>query len=170
MFWMQYNVHTQVAGSIINWQGVFRNQLGLKIMHIFEFIDFISKKIIQNIDRGVPVMAQRKQIRLASLRMHVQSLALLSGLMINSCCELWCWSQTWLRSCIAVGLAQASSYSSNSTPSLGTSISHSCGPKKTKKKKIEVYGHKCSLWHSSLWEKHCKCPMIEKWLNKLRWI
>ena len=41
----------------------------------------------------------------------------------------------WLRSHIAVAVVQASGYSPDSTPSLGTSIRHKCGPKKTKKKK-----------------------------------
>ena len=42
-----------------------------------------------------------------------------------------------LRSCVvvAVAVAVAGSCSSDSTPSLGTSICHRCGPKKTKKKK-----------------------------------
>ena len=40
-----------------------------------------------------------------------------------------------LRSGVAVAEAVASSYSSNSTPSLGTSICHRCRPKKTKKRK-----------------------------------
>ena len=62
-------------------------------------------------------------------RTQVQSLALLSGLRI--CCgrELWCRSQTWLGSSIAVAVGQTCSYSSNLTPSLGTSICR--GPKKT---------------------------------------
>ena len=34
----------------------------------------------------------------------------------------------------AVAVEQAGSYSSDSAPSLGTSIRHGCGPKKTKKK------------------------------------
>ena len=50
------------------------------------------------------------------------------------CCELWCRSQMWLRSGIAVAVVQASGYSSHSTPSLGT---HGCGPKK--KKCIYIY-------------------------------
>ena len=44
----------------------------------------------------------------------------------------------WLGSHVAVALAQASNYSSDSTPSLGTSICCRSGPrngKKTKKKK-----------------------------------
>ena len=45
--------------------------------------------------------------------------------------KLWCRSQMQLRSCIAV--AVAGSCSSNSTPSLGISMCHGCGPKKQKK-------------------------------------
>ena len=41
----------------------------------------------------------------------------------------------WLRSLVAVAVAEASGYSSDSTPSLGTSICSGCGPRKTKKKK-----------------------------------
>jgi len=39
------------------------------------------------------------------MRLRVRSLPLLSGLMIQRCCELWCRLQTWLGSCIAVALA-----------------------------------------------------------------
>ena len=53
------------------------------------------------------------------MRTQVQSLALLIG--IWCCRELWCRSQTWLRSGIAAAVAQAGSYSSSLTPSLGTS-------------------------------------------------
>ena len=47
------------------------------------------------------------------------------------CCELWCRSQMQLGSCIAVAVAvvQASGYSSDLTPSLGTSICCRCSPK-----------------------------------------
>jgi len=82
--------------------------------------------------KGVPVMAQWKWIWLASMGMQVGSLAFLSGLRIRHCRELW--SQMWLRSCVAVVVVEASSYSSDSTPSLGTSICQEGGPKKTKKK------------------------------------
>ena len=67
---------------------------------------------------GVPVMAQQKRIRLVSMRKWVRSLALLSGLRIRRCCELWCRLQMRLRPYVAV----ASSYSSDLTPSLGTTI------------------------------------------------
>ena len=46
--------------------------------------------------------------------------------------DLWCRSQMGLRSCIAMAVMQASSCSSDSTPSLGTSMCHGCGPKKKK--------------------------------------
>ena len=58
------------------------------------------------------------------MRMRLWSLASLSGLRIQHCCELCCRSQTRLGSGVTVAVAQASSYSSNSTPSLGTSICH----------------------------------------------
>ena len=45
---------------------------------------------------GVPAVAQQKQIRLGTMRMQVQSLALLSGLRIQSCCELCSTLQTQL--------------------------------------------------------------------------
>ena len=64
--------------------------------------------------RGVPVVAQRKLIWLVSMRMRVQSLALLNGLRIQRCCELWGRSQTRLRSDVAVAVVEASSYSSDS--------------------------------------------------------
>ena len=53
---------------------------------------------------GVPIMAQRKQIQLRTMRFRVQSLASLSGLKIWRCRELWCRSRTWLRSRIAVAV------------------------------------------------------------------
>ena len=38
------------------------------------------------------------------MRIPVQSLALLNGLRIRHCCELWCGLQTWLGSGIAVAV------------------------------------------------------------------
>ena len=43
-----------------------------------------------------------------------------------------------LRSGVAVAVAQAGRYSSNSTPSLGTSICCGCGPKKKKAKMMTM--------------------------------
>ena len=45
---------------------------------------------LQNIQWGISVMAQQKRIWLAPVRMQVRSLALLSGLRIRHCRELWC--------------------------------------------------------------------------------
>ena len=68
------------------------------------------------------------------MRTLVQFLASFNGLRFRCCCELWCRLQTWLGSLVAVALAQAGGYSSDLTAFLGTSISHVCGPKKTKTK------------------------------------
>ena len=65
----------------------------------------------------------------------VQSLALLSGLRIRHCHELWCRLQMRLGSRAAVALAEAGSYSSDWTPSLETSICRGFGPKKQNKTK-----------------------------------
>ena len=70
------------------------------------------------------------------MRLQVPSLALLSGLRIQHCRELWCRLQTWLRSRVAVGLVQASGYSSDWTPGRGTSICRRSGPRKGKKPKV----------------------------------
>ena len=39
-------------------------------------------------------MVQQKQIQLGTMRLRVRSLASLSGLRIQRCCELWCRSAT----------------------------------------------------------------------------
>ena len=43
---------------------------------------------------------------MGTMRLRVQSLALLSGLRIQHCHELWCRSQMWLRSRVAVAVAR----------------------------------------------------------------
>ena len=65
----------------------------------------------------------------------------------------------WLRSGVAVALAQATGWGSNLTPSLGTSISCRCSPKKTKKIIIIIIRKKTYLkdWNRVLW-----------WCSKLR--
>ena len=68
--------------------------------------------------------------------MWVQSVALLSGLTIRRCHELWCRLQSWLGSGVAMAVAVAGSCSSDLTPSLGTSICPRCGPKKQTNKKV----------------------------------
>ena len=65
------------------------------------------------------------------MRIPGQSLASLSESRIWRCRELCCRSQTRLGSCMAVAVAEASSYSSDLTPSLRTSICCSAGLKTT---------------------------------------
>ena len=85
------------------------------------------------------LVAQRKQIWLASMRTQVQSLASLSGLRVLHCHGLWCGSQMWLGSGITQAVAWAGCCSSDwTTPSLGTSICPGCGPKKQKKKREDI--------------------------------
>ena len=70
------------------------------------------------------------------MRMHVWSLALLSGLRSQCCSEWWCRSQMWLASHVAV--VQASIYSSISTP-LTWEISYASGAAlKSKKEKRKM--------------------------------
>ena len=72
---------------------------------------------------------------LGTMRLRVRSLPLLSGLRIRRCREQWCRSQMRLGSCVSVALVWAGGYSSDSTPSLGTSTCHWSSPRKDKKKK-----------------------------------
>ena len=84
-------------------------------------------------------MAQREQTQRVSMRMWVPSLALISGLRIWHCCELWCRVQTRLGS---------GSCSSDSTPSPGTSLGRACGPKRPNKQTKDYRVPKCNyiLW------------------------
>ena len=50
----------------------------------------------------VSVEARQYRTQLVSMRMLVQSLASLSELRVQHCCELWCRSQMRLRSQVAV--------------------------------------------------------------------
>ena len=85
------------------------------------------------------------------MRIWVWSLALLSGLRIQCCGELWCrltattliQTLAWLRSCIVVAVVQAGSYNSDSNLSLGTSIYHRYSPKKKERKKKKQYYWNC---------------------------
>ena len=81
------------------------------------------------------------------MRIRAQSLALLSWLRIQCC-----------KSC-SVGHSAAQiqhgSYSSNSSPSLGISIYHICGPKKN-----GGAGGRVPWWHSGLRIQHCPCSVV----------
>ena len=85
------------------------------------------------------------------MRIQVRSLAFLSRLRIQGCHVLWSKLQTLLRSDIVVAVVQAGNYSSNSTPSLGTSTCHGYSPKKKQKRKKEkenlifAYTYTCLL-------------------------
>ena len=80
------------------------------------------------------------------MRLRVRFLALLSGLMIRRCHELWCRLQTRLRSRVAVALAEAGGYSSDLTPSLGTSICCESGPRQWQKDKKKTLEQMASLF------------------------
>ena len=82
---------------------------------------------------GVPIVAQK--VKVISVRIHVWSLASLSGLRVWPCHKLGHRLQMGLRSNVAVAMAQASICSCHSTSSLGTSICYRCGYKKFKTKK-----------------------------------
>ena len=71
-----------------------------KLLHsVYIFTDKINEYF------GVPIVAHRKWIWLASMRMQVQSPASLSGVLrIWHCHELWCRSQMWLGSGVAVAV------------------------------------------------------------------
>ena len=86
------------------------------------------------------------------MRIQVRSLALLSELKIQCCYDVgfcvcvcvvyvlpWCRSQTQLGSHVAVAVAQAGGYSSDSTPNLGTSIHCGSSARNGKKKKKKNY-------------------------------
>ena len=95
----------------------------------------------------VPIVARWRWIWLASMRMHVCSLVLLSGLRIWCCCELWCRSQTQLGilHCCGCGVGQQLQFWLD--PQLGNLLMlWVCGPKRMpKKKKSREHTLGCSL-------------------------
>ena len=72
-------------------------------------------------------MVQWKRIQLVTVRLRVRSLALLSGLKIRCCCELWCRSQRQLGSHIAVAVAVARSAAVGSIPPLAWELPYVAG-------------------------------------------
>ena len=101
----------------------------------FPFLYYLLSWSIKSLE-GVPIVEQQKWIRLVSMRLQVQSLALLSGSAIRPCHGLWYGSQIRLGSGVAVAVAQAGSCISDSTLSLGTSMCHGYGPLPPPKKRI----------------------------------
>ena len=94
-----------------------------------------AKPGIKTASSGVPLEAPQRQVQLGTMRLRIQSLASLSGLRIWHCCGLLCRLQMRLRSGIAVVVTWAGGYSSNWTPSLGTSCAVGVALKSKKKKK-----------------------------------
>ena len=94
-------------------------------------LDFIlcNQLLIRIIFNGVPVVAQwlTDLTRNHEVAGSIPDLAQWANDLWR-CRELWCRSQLRLRSDMAVAVTEASSYSSNLTPSLETSICHGCGP------------------------------------------
>ena len=100
----------------------------LAFSHLFIYIRYFLTTFKHGDLRESPLWRSGNK---ASVRMQVQSLALLSWLRIRCCCcELWCRLQTLLESHIAVVVA--GSCSSYSSPTLGTSICSECSLKKKK--------------------------------------
>ena len=64
----------------------------------------ISLRIYKRFMKGVPLWLSGLWTWLVSMRLQVQSLALLSGLRILCCHVLWCSLQTWLGSQVAVAV------------------------------------------------------------------
>ena len=81
------------------------------------------------------------------MRLRVQSLALLSGLRIRCCCELWCRSQMWLGSRVAVAVAVAVVQASSCSPDL-TSVCHWCSYKKEGEKSVDILAW---IWRVGQW-------------------
>ena len=78
----------------------------MKLNHFAVHLKQCESTILQLknvLEGGVPVVVQRKRIQLGTMR-QVQSLALLSGLRIWHCLELWCRSQMLLGSGMAVAV------------------------------------------------------------------
>ena len=106
-------------------------------------------------NRELSLWLSRLRTQLVSMRMQVRSLTSLGGLRIRYCSKLWHSLQMWLGSGIAVAVVWANSCSSNSTPSLGTSICHRCGPKKANKEtktknpcELESFSRFYMIWKS----------------------
>ena len=115
---------------------------GIQKIYILSYGSKFNKK---KKNRSSHCVSVDQEPNIMSMKMQVQSLALLSRLRIQLCCKLWHSSQRQLGSDVAVAVVQACSCSSNSGPSLGTSICHRYSPKKKIKIKRKIK-HRRELW------------------------
>ena len=90
---------------------------------MFTWLLLKAQSLFKTFHWDFPLWLSRTQ--LVSMRMQVWSLALLSGLRIWCCHKLWCMSLILLQS----GVTMAVACSSDSTPSLGSSIWCRCSQK-----------------------------------------
>ena len=127
--------HTNYQEGTCQTSFKYSNTLTTRKAHVKLVLNIAPGKNCKLLRSEFPLWLSRSRSQLVSMITWVRSLILLSGLRIWCCHELRHRSQTRLRSGVAVAVAQASSYSSDSTPSLGTSICHKCGPKKKKERK-----------------------------------
>ena len=106
-------------------------RLRLKVSY-FNFLNVhLPTVVIGNGRPGVPVVTQWLT-NPTSIHEDTGSIpGLAQRVRIWHCGELWCRSQTWLRSRVAVAVVWAGSCSSDSIPSLGTSTCCRRGPQKT---------------------------------------
>ena len=98
-----------------------------------------SKRVKEGVKEGVPIVAQQKWIWLASVRTRFRSLALLSGLRIRRCHELWCGPAA---TALIRPLAWEPPYAA-------------CVALKRPKEKKNARG--VPLWFSGLRTQHCHC-------------
>ena len=99
------------------------------------------KGILRKNNKGVPVVVPWNEPNYYPQGCRFDLWPCSVGWRIQCCCKLWCRSQIWLGSgvavAVAVAVAAASSCSSDSTPSLGTSMCCRIGPIKAKQNKTK---------------------------------
>ena len=109
---------------------------------------------------GVPIVAQWKRIH---QEFHEVVGSMLSGLTTQCCRELQCRSQMQLGSGVAVALAQAAGYSSNWTPSLGTSMCRGKRPQKKAKKGQKKKKKNLTILYLGPKKENEKEEILQKW-------
>ena len=107
--------------------------LSKEIYRIYTILIKMPAKFFVEIDKIRSSRPCSVAILIGTMRLWVQSLPLLSTLMIWHCLELQCRLQKWLRPDIAVAVKYAGGFNFDSTPSLGNSICRRYGPKKQKR-------------------------------------